>query len=91
MWSKLFGVPLIMKRDSGFVSMSMISEVIISLGMIGASSQKTQFGWNPLSLSGEHGSAISFPSKGGFSLMTVWVVPGRCIIRRIRGFDWIVK
>jgi len=69
------------------VSMGMISLVIISLGMIDASSQKTQSGWKPLSLLGEHGRATSFPPRDGLSLMVVRVVPGLFIMSRMSGFD----
>jgi len=75
---------------SGFVSISIISLVIISVGTMDASSMKTQSGWKPRSLSGEHGRATSLLPSGGFSLIVVRVVPGCFIICRISGLVCIV-
>ena len=74
----------------GFVSISMISLVIISVGTMLASSMKTQSGWKPRSLSGLHGNAVSLLFKGGFRRIVVRVVPGCLIICRISGFVCIV-
>jgi len=85
------GVPLMTKEALGFASIIMISLVIISVGTMLASSRKIQSGWYPLSLSGEQGNAISLLFSGGFSLITVRVVPGRWSISRISGFAIMVE
>ena len=90
MWLKLLGVPQMTRWLSGFVSMSIISLVIISLGTMLASSMNIQSGWKPRSLSGEHGNATSLLLSGGFRRIVVRVVPGCFIICRISGFACMV-
>ena len=74
----------------GFVSISIISDVIISVGTMLASSTKTQSGWKPRSLSGEHGRATRRPPNEGFKRIVVRVVPGCFIIFRMSRLACIV-